>query len=904
MHTFSKSREPKAFNTSVAAPIVPVHASVPGRARLKVHGLQGASEVKDLLERGGRAAPGVLSITASDLTGNVLLEFDATSDLGSIINHLAALLRGEIVAPSDIPHPDWHTLSAARLRSMLEVSTDTGLSRHNALERLTSVGPNVLETIQLRSSATILAGQFQSLPVSMLLGAAAISILTGGALEAATILAVVCLNAAIGYQTESSAEVTIQSLEANGPQTALVTREGITAAIPIQQVVPGDIISVQRGDVVSADARLVNAQALTVSESMLTGESAPISKTVGTIRRLKVPLGARSNMIYRGTIVTGGSGRAIVVTTGPLTQAGRIQRLVGETASPETPIQRELKYLGQRLGWLTLGACTFIVSVGWLRGFGLLQMARSALSVAVAAVPEGLPMVATTTLALGIERLRREGVLVRKLDAIETLAAVRVACFDKTGTLTFGRISVESVRVGDKSYSIREIRRDGAHWGGTLRSLLETCCLCNDTEIVHTEERTRLSGSPTESCLVEAALDSGLDVASLRKRCARISVQHRSETSRLMVTQHMTDDGILTAVKGSPDDVLRRCSAEILPDGTRRKLTSDRRAAIKKANLEMASRALRMLGVARKQTKGSKPNGHDIRDLVWLGLVGMADPVRPGVSRLMAQLHEAGIHTIMLTGDQEATAAAVGERIRLNGQGKLSIVDAADIEEMTSDELVLTARCVQAFSRVSPAQKLQIVRLLQQAGVTVAMVGDGVNDGPALKAADVGIAIGQDSMSAAREIADVIINSPDLDGLASAIETGRTTRRNIRKTLHYLISTNLSEILLVLAATSVGVGSPFTPMQLLWINLISDVLPGIGLAMETPEPDVLRQAPKEEDSALLPNRELGGLAAQATIMGGAAMTAGLFGASRYGLDSPQTRTMTFASLVMAQLLHA
>ncbi|WP_051440509.1 cation-translocating P-type ATPase [Ensifer aridi] len=904
MHTFAEPGKSKAPSTSISLSIVPIHTSVPGRARLKIGGLQGSSAVKDLLERGGRAAPGVSRITGSDLTGTVLVEFEAASDLDAIVEHLAALLRGEIVAPSDAPHPEWHTLSPGRLISMFEVSADGGLSRANARQRLASSGPNLLDSIQPRSSATILAGQFESLPVAMLLGAAAVSILTGGVLEAAAILAVVGLNAVIGYQTESRAERTIQGLGGGGPRTAQVIREGVATTTPVQQVVPGDIISVQRGDVVPADARLINAQALSVSEAMLTGESAPIAKNIRTIRKSKVPLGARSNMIYRGAIVTGGSGRAIVVATGSVTQAGRIQRLVGATLTPETPIQRELTNLGRRLGWLTLGACAFIVLVGGLRGLGLLQMARSALSVAVAAVPEGLPMVATTTFALGVERLRREGVLIRKLETIETLAAVRVACFDKTGTLTFGRISVETIRIGDKAYRINDVRRSGTDPEGPLRSLLETCCLCNDTEIVGTDKGLRLNGSPTESCLIEAALDSGVDVASLRGRFARISVQQRSEASRLMATRHVTEDGMLIAIKGSPDEVLRRCGAEILPDGIQRELTPDRRAAIEKANLAMASRALRVLGVARKQTKSSKPSAEDTRNLVWLGLVGMADRLRPGVSRLMGRLHEASVHTIMLTGDQKATAAAVGERVGLNGGGRLAIVDSTEIEGMSSEELVLSARHAQAFSRVSPSQKLQIVRSLQEAGARVAMIGDGVNDGPALKAADVGIAIGQDSMSAAREIADVIIDADGLGGLAPAIETGRTTRRNIRKALRYLISTNLSEILLVLAGTSIGMRAPFTPMQLLWINLISDVLPGIGLAMEPPEPDILRQAPKEGGSEILKGRELGSLTAQAAIMGAAAMTAGLFGASRYGLDSPRTRTMTFGSLVVAQLLHA
>lgn len=899
----AESGNPESSNGRSAVSITRIHTSVPGRARLKIGGLQGSVSVKTLLERDGHAAPGVSSISASDLTGNVVVQFDATSGLDPIINYLAALLRGEIIAPGEMPDagPEWHTLSPKQSCFKLEASADAGLPGDEALRRLASNGPNILENIQPRSRASILADQIQSLPVAMLLGAASVSILTGGAFEAAVILAVVGLNAVIGYQTESRAERTIQSLGAKGPQTAQIMREGVIATVPVQQIVPGDVLTVQRGDVVPADARLLNEEALTVSEALLTGESAPIQKTVGAIERVNVPLGSRSNMIYRGTIVTGGGGRAIVVATGSLTQAGRIQQLVGATFAPETPLQRELKNLGQRLGWLTLGTCAVLFSLGWLRGIGLLQMARSAMSVAVAAVPEGLPMVATTTFALGIEKLRSEGVLIRKLDAVETLAAARVVCFDKTGTLTLGHIDVDTIRIGENSYSINE------DWGAqkVLCNLLEVCCLCNDAEIAQTEEGLRLNGSPTDCCLVQAALDRGEDVASLRKRFARISVQRRSETYRFMVTQHAMEGGTLTAMKGSPKEVLARCRIEILPDGTERELTPERRAAIGKINLEMASQALRVLGVARGQATGSKPNGHNGRDLAWLGLVGMADQVRPGTSELLSQLHEAGIQTIMLTGDQKATAAAVGELVGLNGRGEVEIVDGADLEDMSSGELAQTARRAHAFSRVSPAQKLQIVRSLQEAGVTVAMVGDGVNDGPALKAADVGVAIGQQqSMNAAREIADVIIHTGGIGGLATAVETGRTTHRNIRKTIRYLVSTNLSEVLLVLAGTSVGIGAPLSPMQLLWINLISDVLPGIGLAMEAPEPDILRQAPKEDHTAILRRGEIGRLAAQSAIISGGAMAVSLLGATRYGLDSPITRTMTFESLVIAQLLHA
>jgi P-type Ca2+ transporter type 2C len=885
----------------VIAPITPVHTSVPGRARLKVAGLRGSLALKDRLERGCSAAPGVRSVTASGLTGNVLVEFDPTMCLDRIVDHLARLLRGDTVASDNGPidrGPAWHAISAKRVSSRLKVSPDKGLSRQEARRQLAKAGPNVLGTVPPRSSASIFAGQFQSLPVAMLFGAAAISLVTGGLLEAAAILTVVGINAVIGYQTESQSERIIQSLGVEGPRTAKVTRDGTTSAVPVTQLVPADVLSLRRGDVVPADARLVEAAAFTVSEAILTGESTPVPKSAAALRAAKLPLGARSNMVYRGTIVTGGSGRAIVVATGPRTEAGRIQQLVGLTATPETPLQRALGGLGQRLGWLTLGACTFLVFLGWARGFGLLQMARSALSVAVAAVPEGLPMVATTTLAVGIEKLRRQRVLVRKLDAIETLAAAKVACFDKTGTLTFGHISLETVRIGDKAYSI------GQRLQEPMRGVLENCCLCNDAQIASNGSGHHVNGSPTDSCLVRAALDSGIDVRALRRRLPRIAVRHRTETSRFMATQHAVTDGVVTAMKGSPDEVLARCTTEILADGSERPLTPARRRAIEEENLEMASQALRVLGVARKQAKDAGANGADLHDLAWLGLIGMADPVRPGVRRLMSRLHEAGIHTIMLTGDQKATAVAVAKQVGLNGSTSLDIVDSAEIDSMSPEQFLEAARRAQAFSRVNPAQKLRLVRSLQEAGIRVAMVGDGVNDGPALKAADIGIAMGQDSTSAAREIADVIIDGADLDGLVPAVETGRTTHRNVRKAIRYLVSTNLSEVFLVLAGTGIGMSAPLTPMQLLWINMMTDVLPGIGLAMEPAQPDVLRRPPGMSESQILPAADIAGLVQQATIMGGASMAAGLFGASRYGLNSPRARTMSFASLTLSQLLHA
>ena len=580
---------------------------------------------------------------------------------------------------------------------------------------------------------------------------------------------------------------------------------GAEVDVPAETLVPGDIIILQRGTVIAADARLISARALTVSEATLTGESLPVTKSIQPLGARNVPLGDRVNMVYRGTIVTGGSGRAVVVATGARTEVGRIHRLVGATLAPETPLQRQLGELGEQLVWLTLAASGAVFGLGWVRGFALLQLVRSSLSVAVAAVPEGLPMVATTTLALGVEDLRRHDVLVRRLEALETLATVDVVCFDKTGTLTHGSMSLDALAMGKRMWR---------HHGGAfldehgaairpqddqrLRMLLSIVSLCSETEIDRDGEVIRLSGSATENALVQAALDHGIDVMELRRKFPRRAVQHRSEAYRFMATTHSTEHGLWMAVKGSPREVLARCSWEALPDGGRRMLNAAGRRQIETRNAAMAAQALRVLGTAYRELRDETDAGEpasDIDRLTWTGLVGLADPVRQGLPALMDKLHRAGIQTLMLTGDQSATARAVAERIGLGAVGIFEIVDATDLETLAPAELAAAARRAHAFARISPAQKLRIVRALQDAGAVVAMVGDGINDSPALRAANVGMAIGRHGDAAAREVADVFFATEDLQMLPLAIERGRSTYTNVRKAIHYILSTNTMWIL-------------------------------------------------------------------------------------------------------------
>jgi Ca2+-transporting ATPase len=879
--------------------------------RLHVAGLRGAPELTKLIERGLTGFGGVREVSASALTGNVLVRHAAPATLDQIVSRMAALLRGDIAPAGDETESSmqhWHTADAADIAAGLGTNMSRGLSSEEAGRRLMRGGANVMPSSPQRSELSILLGQFRGLPVALLAGAALVSVAVGSVVEAGAIMAVVVLNGGIGFVTERRAERTIRSLEGIRAHAARVLRDGGEREIPGEALVPGDVMILQRGMVVPADGRLVSACALAVSEAALTGESLPVTKSMAPLTRADVPLGDRINMVYRGSMVTGGSGTAIVVGTGGRTEVGRIQRLVDATIAPETPLQRQLDALGGQLVWITLAASGVIFGAGWLRGLALTQLLRSSLSVAVAAVPEGLPMVATATLALGVEEMRRHGIFVRRLAAVETLAAVNVICFDKTGTLTRGSMSLEQVAVGDTichrcngAFVDRENAPVQLRQDLRLRQLLTVVSLCSETEI---EEGAVLAGTATENALVEAALDEGLDVTGLRQKFARLSTRHRTDADRFMATTHSAGNRLLLAVKGSPPEVLARCTWELCPDGSREVLTAQRRREICDLNTAMAAQGLRVLAAACREIRGVQKDSVEVERLVWIGLAGLADPVRSGLPELMEKLHACGIQTIMLTGDQSATARAVGRQIRLN-DGEPEVIDAVELDRLSAAELGSVARRAHAFARISPGQKLRIVRALQDTGAVVAMFGDGINDSPALRAADVGIAIGGDGCAAAaREVADVFFATDDLAALPMAIERGRATYANVRRAIHYILSTNGSEIALMLAGSAAGMGEMLTPMQLLWVNLVSDVLPAIGLSLEPPDADIMRQPPRQVGESILARAHIGRLGTEAGVIAAGAFGATMYGALRRGPGSPQASTIAFGSLVTSQLLHA
>jgi Ca2+-transporting ATPase len=802
----------------------------------------------------------------------------------------------------------WHVLTLDKVLEALGASDERGLSVAEAGEHLRRFGENTLTAAKARSDIAIFLAQFNSLPVALLGVSAGVALLTGGPLDAAVIMGVVLINSVIGFVTERQAERTIASLSETGVRAVKVLRDGEAVTVGVETIVPGDVLLLSPGAYIAADIRLLRAHRLSVDESALTGESLPVSKDAELVCKEDTPLGDRKNMAYMGTHVTGGNGRGVVVATAEATELGQIQTMVGEAESPETPMQKQLGRMGTQLALLSGGVCVGVFGIGVLRGYAWLEMLKASVSLAVAAVPEGLPAVATTTLAMGIAEMRKRNVAVRHLDAVESLGSVQVFCMDKTGTLTMNRMAVVSVHVGQETMAVTDQRfvREGAAIDPLARDelvrLMQVVALCSETEIHGTPQNYRLEGSPTENALVEMGVHAGIDVTGLRAEYPKLRTRYRAEGRPYMSTFHGGPAGRhLLAVKGSPDAVLALCDTQ-LKDGKRVRITRQMRADILRENERMAGNALRVLGGAFREVEG-EDMPEKTEKLTWLGLAGMADPMRPGMDRLIAEYHRAGIETIMITGDQSATAYAIGRQLGLSGDKPLQVLESSTLDEMDAELLAGLARNVHVFARVSPAHKLKIVRALQEAGYVVAMTGDGINDGPALKAADIGVAMGQGGTNVAREVSDVVLEDDNLHTMTVAVGQGRTIYNNIRKMIHFMVSTNLTEIEVMLTGVIVGWGEAMNPMQLLWINLVTDIFPGLALSLEPPEPDIMTRPPRDPEEAIIERSDLKRMLFESGMIGLGTIGAYVYGLRRYG--SPMAAsTMAFNTLTMNELAHA
>lgn len=924
-----------------------VHRTNDGRIRIHVLGLYRSETLAAELETTLRHTPDIKQFTINILTGNVLLEFVNGAQAPSVLGELGRLasrradrqvrankaerkkpekskegasrwswLGRQMATGSGRSEPSapiqqdsgqrWHTLDAERAMQQLESSQD-GLASDEAYRRLQTYGPNRLAEHKRRSALQMLAEQVAN-PAMALLGiSAVVSVATGGIVDAVVIVSAVALNALVGYLTENSSERTIDALGAMTPTRARILRGGHAIDVAVEDLVVGDMLLLTPGSYVAADARLISSSRLTVDEAALTGESLPVGKTWDFIAAEETPLGDRKNMLHMGTVVTGGSGRALVTATGRNTEIGVIQSLVGEVRPPDTLLQRQLDDMSTQLATVCGALCVGVFGLGMLRGYTWLQMLSSSISLAVAAIPEGLPAVATTTLAIGIRNMQRERVLIRQLPAVESLGSVEVICMDKTGTLTLNQMKTVTMRTASFAIDVRDDRFLADE--GTLtpleheepRRLLEVVSLCSEVKLNGEHAGPELEGSPTESALIRAALDAGVDVCALRAAHPLLKMSHRAEDRPYMVTVHDCGDGrLLFAVKGSPSEVLRLCEWRQRGDRAE-ELDKSGRSRIKEENNRLAGDALRVLGVAYAYREGTSDTS--LPPLIWLGLIAMEDAIRPDVDRLVVQFHEAGVRTVMITGDQSATAASVARRLRLSGDGPLEIIDSTNLDKLDPDILKGIVDDTAVFARVSPAHKLRIVQALQEAGHVVAMTGDGVNDGPALRAADIGVAMGSNGTDVARSVADVVLEDDNLQTMVAAIRQGRTIYANIRKSLRFLLATNLSEIELALLTMALGLGEALNPLQLLWINMVGDIAPALALALEPPELDVLKQAPRDPQQPIINGQDFRKLLRESLLITAGSM--GVYGLSirRYGMGM-QAGTNTFMAFTLAKFLHA
>ncbi len=822
----------------------------------------------------------------------------------------------------------WHSVPVEALAKELRTDLDAGLDSEEAGRRQASEGFNELPEAPPPSLLKLFLSQFTSVIVWVLIGAAAVSGLLEDWLDAAAILAIVFLNGLLGFIQEFRAEQSLAALKRMSVATARVMRDGVMHVIPAREVVSGDLILLEAGDRIPADARLVYTTNFHTQEASLTGESTPVEKGAEVIDRAEVPLADRTSMVFMGTVAVSGKARAVVIATGLRTELGHIAAMIQKAAAAErteTPLQRRLEQFGYTLLWLALGVVSVVFVLGYLRGEPLMVMFLTSVSLAVAAVPEGLPAVVTITLALGVTRMAKRHALIRKLPAVETLGSATVICTDKTGTLTKNEMTVTKLFVGDRVLDVTgegyepigEIREvSGVTGEGTspdaspltagVCDLLTAVVLCNGASLQQKEGSWRILGDPTEGALLVVAAKTGLRIEQLEPTHRFLGEVPFDSERKMMTVVRQTSDGPVAYVKGAPDVLLRRCTHRLAMDGTDEPLTESIRAVLLDANTSFAHQALRVLAMARRRLD-REPDAFRAQELeerlVFLGLAAMKDPLRPEAKAAVQACHEAGIRTVMITGDHKDTAAAIAEELR-GAKEPIQSFSGTELDRLSDDELNRTVEQVAVYARVSAEHKLRIVKAWKARGAVVAMTGDGVNDAPAIKEADIGVAMGIAGTDVTKEASDMVVTDDNFASIAAAVEEGRAVFDNIRKTVHFLLSCNVSEVLVMLFATLLGMPLPLLPIQILWMNLVTDGIPALALAVDPKAPDLMKRRPRKPEARLLSGNRLAAIGAEGLML--SAIALGAFAYSLYGLhqDVEQARTVAFTVLVVVQLVHA
>ncbi|MBI5497072.1 MAG: cation-translocating P-type ATPase [Deltaproteobacteria bacterium] len=821
------------------------------------------------------------------------------------VGHLSA---GPPTTATPAP-PRWHALTGAQALTQLK-STDAGLSPAEAARRLNAYGPNTLAAARAVSPWKVLADQFKNVLMLILLVAVVLSAALGHALEAVAIGVILLFAAGLGFVQEYRAERAMEALRKLAAPAAKVIRDGTEHTLPSPQVVPGDVVLLHAGDRVPADARLLEAVNLQADEALLTGESVPVDKHADAIPGADVAVADRRNMVNGGTAISYGRGRAVVVSTGMATEFGRVAGMLQDVQVTRTPLQVNLDRTGRTLARVAAAVVVVIVALGLIRGQPLLEMLVFGIALAVAVVPEALPAVVTISLALGVQRMVGRNALVRRLAAVETLGSTSVICSDKTGTLTRDEMTARriwtmagTVDVSGAGYApVGSFSVGGQDTPASpvVTELLRAAALCSDAHLAPAqgERPAAIHGDPTEGALVVAAAKAGLDKVDLDRRFPRrAEVPFTSERKR-MTTLHDSPDGWFACVKGAPEAIIRQCTGARGADGRVVELTAPLRDDVLRAAGGMADQALRVLAVATR-THATLQNAEE--ELTLLGLVGLLDPPRPEAHDAIRKCESAGIRVVMITGDHPSTARAIAGELGILGQGR--VVTGAELDALPDDALARVIDDITVYARVSPAHKLRVVEALQARKRVVAMTGDGVNDAPALKRADIGIAMGISGTDVTREAAAMTLTDDNFASIVAAVEEGRGIFGNIKKYLMYLLSSNIGEIGLMAGAALLGLPLPLTAVQILYVNLATDGLPALALAVDPPEKDLMQRPPRDAHRGIFTRPVV-----LLMLLGGAwsaILNLSLFAwALQRGMPVTEAMTLVFVSLVLVQFFKA
>ena len=783
----------------------------------------------------------------------------------------------------------WHVLSSEQVIALVASDARSGLSSHDASLRLAGDGPNALTEPPRRGVLRTFVAQFSDTTVFVLAGAAIVAGLLGEIQDTVAIVAILLLNGLLGFSQEYRAERAVAALKRLAEPTARLVRDGATLSVPSHAIVPGDILLLEAGNIIPADARLLQTWQLRVDESVLTGESQPPDKVNVGLPGEELPLGDRRNMVYRGTTVTGGRATAVVVATGMRTELGRVAGLLRDEPRGSTPLQSRLARLGRNLALTVVALCIVIFVAGLLRGQDAGLMFLTAVSLAVAAIPEALPAVVTVSLALGARRMARQRALIRRLAAVETLGSVTYICSDKTGTLTENRMHVAAIQTGAHTVSLPlEQPLDEVQ---TL--LVQAMALNNDATRGANGE---LSGDPTECALYQAAAQVGAERVDLERSMPRVGEVAFSSDRSLMTTLHRSGDSVVAFIKGAPERVLARCVDRL---GVRGHEPLDHTALLEDLE-EMAESGLRVLALATRRLS-APPNPIEAaeQELTFLGFVGLIDPPRPEAKDAIAACRSAGIHVVMITGDHSATANAIATMLGIATDDTPSITG-PELATLPDEELASRVLDIRVYARVAPEDKIRIVKALQLRGQYVAMTGDGINDAPALRRADIGVSMGVVGTDVAREASDMVLLNDNFATIANAVREGRRIYDNIRRFVRYVLSTNSGELWALVLAPFIGLPVPLLPIQILWMNLVTDGLPGVALAAEPAERTVMLRPPRPPTESVFAH----GLW-QHAIWVGLLMAAIALGLEAWmiGRGAAHWQSMTFTVLIFAQLGH-